>query len=147
MNSLEEHQQQQPIQVQPKTNWLSASLEHKSRALVAFVERNEGARVYFSAHTEARRITYVKRYLDESYNKQEMLNIIKESYFPVLLREFAKWERGNGRRLTNAEIQAFKAPEVLQTTSELLLYWIEHENTILRKEYQESRFRTTFGFS
>jgi hypothetical protein len=52
-------------------------------------------------------IIYGQTYLAENLNRAEMLDIIRESYFPMLVREFVKWQRANGRKMTKADVELF----------------------------------------
>jgi hypothetical protein len=89
------NQQQHPKQ----PDWTVLTIEQKSRMLCLLVEQDQGARIYFSIHTRVRQIIYVQTYLAENLNRAEMLNIIKGSYFPMLVREFVKWQRSNSRKM------------------------------------------------
>jgi hypothetical protein len=80
-------------------DWKSLTADQKSRMLVSLVEADQGARIYFSIHTRVRQIIYVQTYLAENRNRAEMLNIIKGSYFSMLVREFVKWQRSNSRKM------------------------------------------------
>jgi hypothetical protein len=114
--------------------------------LCLLVEQDQGARIYFSIHTKVHSIIYVQTYLAENLNRAEMLNIIRESYFPMLVREFVKWQRSNSRKMTKADVDLFKHPAVRYTTSELLLYWLEQEAKTLWQENCESRLKRMYGY-
>jgi hypothetical protein len=114
--------------------------------LCLLVEQDQGARIYFSIHTKIRSIIYVQTYLAENLNRAEMLNIIRESYFPMLVKEFVKWERTNGRKMTKADIDLFRHPKVKYATSELLLAWLEQETRTLWRENRESKFKRMCGY-
>jgi len=95
ISPLEEQQQQQQRQI----NWQSLTTEEKSNMLHQHVLQDQGARIYFGVHTRVRQILYVKTYLAENFNRAAMLDIVKESYIPMLVRDFAKWERSNGSKM------------------------------------------------
>jgi hypothetical protein len=144
--TLEEQERQESSQKQQQLDWGALTTEQKSRMLCSHVESDQGSRCYFSIHTKVRSIIYVQKYIADNLNRAEVLNIIRESYFPMLLKEFVKWERNNGRKMSKADIELFKHPAVKHTTSELLFYWLEEKAKTLRQEHRESRFRRMFGY-
>lgn len=76
-----------------------------------------------------------------------MLDIIRESYFLMLVKEFVKWERSNGRKMTKADVELFSRDYAVKyTTSKLLLYWLEQEAKTLWQENRESRFKRRYGY-
>jgi hypothetical protein len=140
VSPLEEQRQQGQI------DWQSLTIEQKSRMLCSHVEGDQGARIYFSIHTKMRSFVYTQAYIAESYRRAEALEIIKESYFPILVKDFVKWQRSNGKKMTKDDVELFKHPAVKYTTSELLLFWLEQEAKTLWQENRESRFKRLYGY-
>jgi hypothetical protein len=56
----------------------------------------------------------------------------------MLIKDFVKWQRSNGKKMTKAGVELFKHPAVKYTTSELLLFWLEQEAKTLWQEIMKA---------
>jgi hypothetical protein len=67
----------------------------------------------------------------------------------MLLKEFVKWERSNGRKLSKDDMAMLlkNNPELKQATSQLLLSWLEMECRIMWMENKQSRFKRLYIYS
>jgi hypothetical protein len=140
------HQFKSPEQ---RAAWRSMSTEQLANLLVSTVEQDIAARLYFSVHTKVRSIVYVKLFIEESMDRDRtsILSIIEQSYYPALVRIFAKWEKLNGRAVTKEDItMLIKNEDLVQATSELLLSWLELESRILFYENRQSKYKRLYGF-
>ena len=126
------------------------STEQLANLLVSTVELDQCASLYFSIHTKIRQIVYFKLCLMETMDRDRpyILSLIERTYYPKLVREFARWERDNGRAIPKEEVRSrlLENQELRAATSQLLLRWQEEEPSVLFIENKQSRFKRLAGY-
>jgi hypothetical protein len=77
-----------------------------------------------------------------------ILSLIERTYYPKLVREFARWERDNGRAIPKEEVRSrlLENQELRAATSQLLFRWQEQEPRVLFIENKQSRFKRLAGY-
>jgi hypothetical protein len=119
----------------------AAQQHHLSTALLDF-NSDAGWKTYLNPHCSLRDIFFRQIYIVESFDREAAIQEILKSYIPMLIREYIKYNKGEGRKIPASDFRE----EIKQETASMILAWLLAECAELYKQSKVSRWKKTMSW-